>query len=134
MTDVGTGIRFNTEDTETRSEMRGTGIAGVRLADGRQVFVEGVPQGLVLGDQMRIVLDGEERIGLVTIAPPQVIWRDPAARCAVYVRREQTPEAPAVSSAPPMDGLFLAEHAAPDASTLAAMLALAGAETERLDT
>lgn len=111
-----------------------TDAAGVRLDDGRLIFVEGAPCDIPMGAQARIVLDGEERIGTVSVAPPHLIWRDPAARCAAFLRLERTPDPPAVSSAPPVEGLFLAEHETPDDTTMAAMLGLAVEESALLDT
>jgi hypothetical protein len=108
-------------------------VAGVRLSDGRQVFVEGAPPDLATGAQVRFALDGVEMTGLVSIPPPQIIWRDPAARCARFYCLERMPDPPAVSSATPVEELFLAERDAPDPSILAAMLALALEASARLD-
>ena len=109
------------------------GVAGVRLSNRRQLFVEGVPPDLPSGAVIRLLLEDQEVIGTVSIPPDLVVWRDPDARCATFVSVQQLPEPPLAIAAAPPAALFLAEHSAPDDVTLSAMLNLARAESDRLD-
>lgn len=108
-------------------------VAGVRLADGRLVFVEGVPPDLPAGAVVRLRLEDREVSGVVSIPPSLLVWRDADAQCAAFLAVERLPEQPApISVAPPL-ALMLADEGAPDEQVLGAMLALARAELGRLD-
>ena len=64
----------------------GLGIAGVRLADGRQVFVEGAPIELDHGTPVAIRSAREDVEGTVSVAPRLIIWRDPEAILGTFLR------------------------------------------------
>src|SRR5262249_4241478 len=108
----------------------GTGaVAGVRLADHRLIFVEGVPADLPAGATLLARLAGRELSGTVSIPPALLVWREAAARCAGFVAIISLPTPAAASPPTPPSALFLADHTAPDEEILAAMLALAREET-----
>jgi hypothetical protein len=121
------------QPAEPSSPPAGHGVAGVRLADRRLVFVEGVPSDLPIGAVLRLQLDGAEVIGAVSIPPALLVWRDPDARCAAFVAVELLPTAPESVTADPPLALFRAGLSAPDEAVVSAMLRLAREESSRLD-
>ena len=108
-------------------------VAGVRLADGRQMFVEHVPDDLVAGTTIHLHLDGQELEGRVSIPPSLIAWRDPGARCAAFGGVVALPPSVRVDPGALPETLYLSEQDAPDEMTLAAMLALARDDLHRLD-
>ncbi len=109
------------------------GVAGVRLPDRRQIFVEGAPPDLPEGATVHVLWDGVELVGAVSIAPALIVWRDPEARCGTFVRVESLPPTAELPSAELPLAVLLAEDGAPTQAALAAMLALAREEMDRLD-
>lgn len=111
------------------------GTAGVRLDAGRGHlhFVRGVPAALPDGAVLRFALDGALHQGTVTIPPSDVVWCDPEARCADFVSEVPRPDAPVLDVAPRAEAILLADEAPPDRAMLAARLALAWEEIDRLD-
>jgi hypothetical protein len=109
------------------------GVAAIRLADRRQVFVEGVPPDLPFGAVIRLLLDGAAVAGTISIPPALVAWRDPDAHCATFLALERLPEPPTTAIASHPQALYLADGSVPEDATLAAMLQLAGEEMGRLD-
>jgi hypothetical protein len=109
------------------------GIAGARLANGRQIFVAGAPLDLEVGIQIRLWWDGIEQTGTVSIPPRLMIWRDPEAPVGriLAVLGSTAPEA-AQAAVPPL-ALFETAGDAPGPQSLAEMLALAHAEMDWLD-
>jgi hypothetical protein len=108
-------------------------VAGVRLDDGSQRFVRGVPEDLAMGAVVRVVLEGVEERGSVSIPPSLVSWCDPSVRCAEFVALERMPEVATVAEVPEPLMVLLAEDGAPDEGALASMLELAHADEDRLD-
>jgi hypothetical protein len=121
------------QPAEPPSPPAGQGVAAVRLADRRLVFVEGVPSDLPIGAVLRLQLDGAEVSGEVSIPPPLLVWRDPDAHCAAFVAVELLPTAPGSVTADPPLALFRAGSSAPDEAVVSAMLRLAREESSRLD-
>jgi hypothetical protein len=109
------------------------GIAGVRVADGRQVFVEGAPPELEHGTPVEIRSAGHELEGLVSVAPRLIIWRDPEVTLGTFVRMIPSEPVDRAPTAEPPIALFLGDETAPSAARLNEMLNLARAETFRLD-
>ncbi|HVA92644.1 MAG TPA: hypothetical protein VNL71_22720 [Chloroflexota bacterium] len=110
------------------------GIAGARLADGRQVFVADAPPDLAPGARVALWWDDREQHGTVSIPPRLVMWRDPEAVVGRFLGLLDPPIGHAAQweeSDQPL-ALFLADGG-PEPDELAAMLALARAETDRLD-
>ncbi|HXT36478.1 MAG TPA: hypothetical protein VN837_12960 [Chloroflexota bacterium] len=110
-----------------------TGIAGARLADGRQVFVADAPLDLEAGTPVALWWNGQEQSGVVSIPPSLLVWRDPEAPVGRLLAVVASP-APELAQAPePPLALFEAEGGAPGPQVLLEMLSLARAETEWLD-
>jgi hypothetical protein len=109
------------------------GIAGVRIADGRQVFVEGAPPDLDHGTRVVIRSAGHDLEGLVSVAPRLIIWRDPEAALGTLVRIIPSEPADHAPTAEPPIALFLGDEDTPSAVRLNEMLNLGRAETFRLD-
>ncbi len=111
----------------------GTAVAGVRLADGRQVFVVGAPGDLDQGTRILIHVADQNIEGTVSIAPRFIVWRDPEAILGAFLRivPSASPD-PSVAAEPPL-ALFQADEGGPDPARLNDMLNLARAEIFRLD-
>ena len=110
-----------------------TGIAGARLADGRQVFVADSPPDLEAGTSIALYWNDRELAGIVSIPPRLLLWRDPDAPVGRFlsVLASPAPE-PAQAPEPPL-ALFEAEGGIPGPHSLPEMLALAHAESGWLD-
>jgi hypothetical protein len=108
-------------------------IAGVRISDGRHVFVRGMPADAPLGALVRFAYDGQTLQGSVSIPPSLLVWCDPSVPCGRFLSLDPPPSPAAVAPAPPPRVLLLAAESAPSASTLGDMLALAHEERHRLD-
>ncbi|MGH2386899.1 MAG: hypothetical protein ACRDIE_01745 [Chloroflexota bacterium] len=111
----------------------GPGVTGVRLADGRQVFIEGAPEDLEPGTRVTLRWADREDEGVVSVPPRLIAWRDPAAQLGEFLHVvAAAPTLPVDVPEPPL-ALFLADEGAPDAAHLVRMLSLARAELHRLD-
>jgi hypothetical protein len=108
-------------------------IAGIRLPGGELVFVEDAPQTLEIGDVVRCSRDGELLVGSVSIPTRFIVWRDPEARCAVFLSVEQiSPPRLVLEPRQPMARLASLEDNAGGFSDKE-MLDLAWQDIERLD-
>ena len=115
------------------SHAAGGGVAGVRLADGRQVFVDGAPLDLEHGARVAVRSADQEREGTVSVTPRLIVWCDPDAALGTFLRIiSSAPSNPQPAAKPPL-ALFLADEDAPDAARLNEMLNLAREELPRLD-
>jgi hypothetical protein len=111
----------------------GVGVAGVRLADGHQVFIEGVPEDLEQGAAVALCWADQTHEGTVSIPPRLIVWRDPEAALGAFLHRIAAAPATLPTEAEPPLALFLADEGAPDPACLDQMLGLARAELHRLD-
>jgi len=109
-----------------------TGIAGARLADGRQVFVADAPLDLAAGTPIALWWDDQEQAGIVSIPPSLLVWRDPEALIGRFLAVLGSAAEPAPAAELP-PALFEAEGGAPGPQSLLEMLALARSETVWLD-
>ena len=108
-------------------------IAGVLLANGRQVFVSGVSSDLGEGTRVAVRYEEREHEGTVSVAPRLIIWCDPEAPLGAFLRIVAAPPPrPAIETAPPLVQ-FPADQDAPEPSRLAELLHLARVETHRLN-
>jgi hypothetical protein len=110
-----------------------SGVAGVRLADGRQIFVESAPQNLEQGTRVAVHSADHEIEGIVSIAPRLIVWRDPEMILGRFLRIVPSAAPDPLEAAEPPLALFLADEGSPEAARLNEMLHLARAETVRLD-
>jgi hypothetical protein len=107
-------------------------VAGIVLADRRHVFVSGAPADLVLDADVRVLLDGVEVRGWVSVPPDLLIWCDPTVPLAALLSVEASVacEAPLPASQPL--ALFLADATPPTERTLREILDLAARQADRL--
>jgi hypothetical protein len=61
------------------------GVAGICLADGQLVWVNGAPEELEIGMDVVFSSAAGEQSGSVHIPPRLVVWRDPEVTCAAFV-------------------------------------------------
>ncbi len=107
--------------------------AGVRLTDGRQVFIDGAPEDLEQGTPVALRWAEQAYEGTVSIPPRLIVWCDPEAPLGAFLHRIAAASATAPTETEPPLALFLADEGAPDQACFDQMLGLARAELHRLD-